>query len=253
MPFVEGTELIVARGMVGATGNLYAGLHEFNDMGFLLHFLRPGDRFLDVGANVGSYSVLAAGVCGAACTAIEPIPTTHAALLANVRINALEQRVVALNVGVGPSQGTLRFTRSLDCLNHVVPTDEEGTGDVLEVPVTTIDAITRTMRPALIKIDVEGFEMQALAGADETLAAPEVEAIIIELNGLGSRYGSDDDHIDEKLRNFGFAKYRYDPFARRLRPRSRLGGDNVLYLRRPAEASERLRRARAVQVHGQSV
>jgi hypothetical protein len=47
-------------GMTGATGNLYVGLHEFEEMAFLLHFLRPGDLFADVGANVGSYTILAA-------------------------------------------------------------------------------------------------------------------------------------------------------------------------------------------------
>jgi hypothetical protein len=46
------------RGMTGLTGNIYAGLHEFADMAFLLHFLRPSDVFADVGANVGSYTNL---------------------------------------------------------------------------------------------------------------------------------------------------------------------------------------------------
>ncbi len=65
MPWIAGTKLVVKRGMTGATGNIYAGLHEFADMSFLLHFLRPNDLFVDVGANVGSYTVLASGVCKA--------------------------------------------------------------------------------------------------------------------------------------------------------------------------------------------
>jgi hypothetical protein len=36
------------------TGNIYCGLHEFADMGFVLHFLRPGDLFVDVGANIAA-------------------------------------------------------------------------------------------------------------------------------------------------------------------------------------------------------
>ncbi len=59
IPWVGPTKLIIERGMVGATGNLYCGLHEFDDMGFVLHFLRPDDLFLDIGANVGTYTVLA--------------------------------------------------------------------------------------------------------------------------------------------------------------------------------------------------
>ena len=53
--WIGGTRLAARRGMTGLTGNIYAGLHEFADMAFLLHFLRPSDLFADVGANVGSY------------------------------------------------------------------------------------------------------------------------------------------------------------------------------------------------------
>jgi hypothetical protein len=52
--FAGGTRLLAKPGMTGATGNIYCGLHECHDMGFLLHFLRKDDLFLDVGANIGS-------------------------------------------------------------------------------------------------------------------------------------------------------------------------------------------------------
>src|SRR4051812_14088428 len=65
LPFVEGTFLLASRGMTGATGNWYCGLHEVHDMAFVLHLLRDGDHFLDVGANVGSYTILAGGAVGA--------------------------------------------------------------------------------------------------------------------------------------------------------------------------------------------
>src|SRR6476469_5615627 len=65
VPWIGSIRLAVRRGMTGATGNVYAGLHEFADMAFTLHFLRPNDLFLDVGANIGSYTLLASGVCKA--------------------------------------------------------------------------------------------------------------------------------------------------------------------------------------------
>jgi hypothetical protein len=43
--------------MTGATGNVYYGLHEFQDMAFVTHYLREGYLFADIGANIGSYSV----------------------------------------------------------------------------------------------------------------------------------------------------------------------------------------------------
>ena len=42
------------KGMTGASGNIYFGLHEFEEMGFLLHFLREEDLFIDIGAYIGS-------------------------------------------------------------------------------------------------------------------------------------------------------------------------------------------------------
>ena len=92
LPYVGSTQLLVSRGMTGATGNWYCGLHEVCEMAFVLHVLRATDHFVDVGANVGSYTVLAAGAVGARTTAIEPIPTTFAHLVRNVALNGLGER-----------------------------------------------------------------------------------------------------------------------------------------------------------------
>jgi hypothetical protein len=52
LPFAEGTRLLVERGMTGATGNWYCGLHEPEEMAFVLHALQPGDLFVDIGVNI---------------------------------------------------------------------------------------------------------------------------------------------------------------------------------------------------------
>jgi len=74
VPWVGSTSQVIETGMTGATMNLYYGLHEAADMAFVLHALRPDDVFLDVGANVGTYSILVSGVAQARTTALEPIP-----------------------------------------------------------------------------------------------------------------------------------------------------------------------------------
>ena len=73
--------------MRGATGNIYAGLHEFIDMIFRLYFLQPDDLFLDIGANVGSYTILASGVCGAETWAFEPDPDSASFLRRNFKMH----------------------------------------------------------------------------------------------------------------------------------------------------------------------
>ncbi len=83
-PFVGDTKLLAWKGLTGVTGNIYAGLHEFEDMAFLLHFLREEDFFADIGANVGSYTVLAAGVCKSQTISAEPLPDTFKILQDNI-------------------------------------------------------------------------------------------------------------------------------------------------------------------------
>ena len=64
VPFVNETKLLATPGMTGVTGNIYCGLAEFDDMAFVLHMLRADDLFVDVGANVGAYALLAGGCPG---------------------------------------------------------------------------------------------------------------------------------------------------------------------------------------------
>lgn len=89
-PWVNNSKLILRKGMTGATIDLYAGLHDFEDMSFLLHFLRKEDNFIDIRANVGVYTILASGAIGAKSIAIEPIPSTFADLTNNILINHQE-------------------------------------------------------------------------------------------------------------------------------------------------------------------
>jgi FkbM family methyltransferase len=100
--------------MTGATGNLYCGLHEFYDMTFLIHFLRPEDFFVDVGANVGSYTVLAGSHVGARTFSVEPVPSTFSKLINNISINHLNERVTPFNLALGSKKGSVKFTSSFD-------------------------------------------------------------------------------------------------------------------------------------------
>jgi FkbM family methyltransferase len=106
VPFVDATRIFVGAGHTGANGNYYWGLHEFADMAFVLHYLRPDDLFVDVGANVGSYTLLASGAVGARTIAFEPVPQTLARLRANCDANGLGTRVDVRAVCVGASAGT---------------------------------------------------------------------------------------------------------------------------------------------------
>jgi len=251
LPYVNDTVMIVDPGMTGATGNVYVGLHEFHEMAFLLHCLRASDWFLDVGANVGSYTILAAGVCGSHTLAIEPVPTTFARLCANVRLNGLDDRVRPMNIGIASKPGRLHFTHTLDTVNHVLTSDEANPVDAITVDVVTLDELVADRVPLLAKIDVEGFETEVIAGAGRVLAAPELRALIVELNGSGARYGFDEARLRDRIESFGFRPYDYDPFARTLRPSTAVKTEgNTLYVRDVAFVQERLKAGPSVRVVG---
>jgi FkbM family methyltransferase len=227
--FTKLSKLIVGRGMTGATGNYYCGLHEFSDMGFLLHFLRSEDSFVDIGANIGSYTILASAHIGASSISIEPVKSTFDQLINNILINNIQNKVQSLNVAVGSSQGEINFTSSLDTVNHVATQNEK---DFIQVKVDTFDTLLKyPPTPQLSKIDVEGYETEVIRGAQETLLKNELKATIIELNGSGLRYGYNELDIHNNLGAAGFKSYSYGPFNRVIQETERIGGLNTIYLR----------------------
>ncbi len=246
MSFTDDAVLMVKKGMHGATGNIYAGLHEFEDMAFLLHMLHKTDTFFDVGANVGSYTVLAGKVVGCSVHAFEPVPRTFAQLGENIQANQIEGQVQAHNVGVGREKGMLRFSTAHDTVNHVVT--EGG----IEVPVKNLDAFTEIV-PLLMKMDVEGFELPALEGAAAMLSNPAQKAIILELNGSGQRYGFNDADIIALLAKNGYEPFAYDPFSRSLAPCEPSKHENTIFIKDLEFVKERLVSAEPFPLWGDKI
>lgn len=240
LPFVEGTSLFAARGMTGATGNWYCGLHEFRDMAFVLHTLRGGEQFLDVGANVGSYTVLAAGAVRARVTSVEPVPMTFAHLQRNVALNGLSASVNAWQGGLSDCPGTLRFTTGFDTVNHVLCDGEHA--PAVEVAVRTLDDLVGDNIPLLMKIDVEGYERPVLSGAARTLSDPRLLAVVLETNGSSAHYGVCDDQLSTIMNSYGFSPHSYRPFERCLCDPSDLDG-NTIFVRDRDAVERRLRGA----------
>lgn len=233
--WVGGARAIVRPGDTGFTQNIYCGLQEFADMGYLLHVLRPDDLFVDIGANVGSYTVLACAVKGARGYCFEPVAGTYHRLMDNISLNALGSRVVALNIGIAEQNGELLFTSDRDTTNHVA-SETDGAEATTSVQVWSLDAVLKGAAPVVIKIDVEGFETSVLNGASETLSNPSLHSVIMELNGSGARYGFDEDAIVRRMQLLGFQTCEYDPFSRRFRildRKNRSAGNNTLFVRNP--------------------
>lgn len=241
LPYAEGTFLFATRGMTGATGNWYCGLHEVDEMAFVLHLLQADEHFVDVGANVGSYSILAGGAAGARVTAVEPIPATFAHLQRNVVLNGLGESVRCCQAGLSDVPGVLRFSVGLDTVNHVLAAGEDLPG--ADVPVMRLDDLVGQDVPTLMKIDVEGHELAVLQGGRRTLKDARLLAVIMETNGSGARYGVSDDALIAVMRECGFAPFGYDPFRRTLRDSVPANG-NTVFVRDRAAVEARCRTAR---------
>jgi FkbM family methyltransferase len=253
VPFVNQTSLLISPGMTGATQQVYTGLSDFADCSLLLHLLREGDLFVDVGANVGVYTVLAAGALGARVVSIEPVPETFSKLCANLRVNNIVDKVAPHNIGLGRAEARLRFTANQDTTNHVIE-DEAWSGPSILVPVSTLDAVLNGSTPVLIKIDVEGWESEVLAGAAATLRSHSLLGLIVEMNGDDTAMSANERAVHDCLLHNGFSPYSYDPLTRAvtLLPSKSLGSNNTIYLRDLDRVSALVASAPPFRVHGKS-
>lgn len=238
VPFAGPVRLLVQPGQTGANGNHYWGLLEPEHMAFALHFLRPGELFVDAGANVGTYSLLASGVAGARSLAFEPVGRTADRLARNLALNALEDRVTLRRVCLGESAGRVRMTADRDTTNQIARPGE--TGPLVEVEMRRLDQELREA-PRLLKIDTEGHDDAVLAGAGDLLAGKAQLALIVESLGDASR---------DRLADLGLRACRYDPVARRLEPDLRGAAGNLLFIRDLADAQARVAAAAPVDLHG---
>jgi len=233
--WIEGTKLVARNGMTGATGNIYCGLHEYADMSFVLHLLRPGDLFVDVGANIGSYTVLASGVCGARSIAIEPDEAALRHLRRNITENSLDALAEVRRTAVGDGTGSISFTVGKDTTNQVA---KPGDLQVQTVPLSRLDDILRSEKPTCIKFDVEGYETEALRGAKEVLASTSLLAVLLE---------TVDVEANTMLRHAGFSEFAYDPVHNRLEGADTATASNRLYIRGQQMVSHRLNTSTAFE------
>jgi FkbM family methyltransferase len=153
-------------------------------------FVRPGDLAFDIGAHVGD-RVSSFRRLGARVLAVEPQP----ALARTLRLIHGRDRAVAIEaVAVGPAEGTVELrlnlanptvssasSEFLQAAAHVPGWTHERWTKSIDVPMTTLDRlIARHGVPSFIKIDVEGFEAQALAGLSGPVAALSFEFTLIQ-------------------------------------------------------------------------
>ena len=235
----------------------YWALAEFEDMAFALHVLRKDDVFVDVGGNVGAYTLLAAGGCGASVLVAEPDAANFKALGHNVERNALGNRVEAVCAALGAAAGVVDFNANGSSGAHVLRAGDAAAGGVAadRVRVVRLDDWVGERVVTLVKIDTEGYELAVIEGASRVLSPAGALAAIVEVNSSGAYFGSSDESVHGAMTARGYQACAYDPASRTVTPieagwNRRRG--NTIYVRDLAEVRRRCTSAprhRALGVH----
>jgi len=171
--------------------------YEWGVKKFVYKNIKNYNKFLDIGANIGTYSILFAkeGLNGCA---FEPVATNFKALTKNIKLNNIEQQVKLINVALGKYEHSDVFTFVPDNTgaSHLrsIENKDVKDGGVTEVKVVTLDSIIDQCNfdadkdRVFIKIDVEGMETNVLEGAKNFLSTfPEI-MIVMESVHSGKEY-----------------------------------------------------------------
>jgi FkbM family methyltransferase len=188
---------------------VYKKYFEAGPIDRLREFVPDGSLAIDVGANVGFFSVRFAQWVGPSgeVIAIEPEGRNYDSLISALKRKGLVGRVRALRAAAAAASGaTFLEINSLHPADHKISRD--GTG--IEVDAVTLDGVVSgkaILRPGLIKIDVQGAEMLVLQGASDILKVSG-PALFIELHEEGLlRFGTSVSAILDHLSQYGYEPY----------------------------------------------
>jgi FkbM family methyltransferase len=166
------------------------GLYDQRELALMRRFLEPGGDMVDVGAHVGMYAVAAAvAVRGRGrVLAVEPNPAARRQLEANVALNRCDNVVVRdIAVAAGAGDALLHVPETSDPSFSSLGGGRFAEGDPVRVQTSTLDREVEAagLSPAFVKIDVEGAELDVLAGAETTLRGRPV--LLVEVGDATAR------------------------------------------------------------------
>jgi len=197
---IHGFRIIVDGKDVSLTPQLvFKGYSELPEENFLKNTVRGGDWVIDVGANIGSFSLLAAQQVGpfGRVFAYEPNPRPVKLMAKSLVMNRTHDRVVQRPVAVGSSCEISEFTFIADRVGdgEVALTDVTGTVFAKTVQTLGLQSATKSKVPCvrlddefrvdlpikLLKVNVDGYEDRVLAGAERLLKRRCIDFVVMKL------------------------------------------------------------------------
>lgn len=169
--------------------------------------LKRGGVALDVGANLGIWSLLAAQR-GVRIVAFEPVPQMAARLRQHIAANHADN-VDVRQLALGAEPGSLPFFALSDGNTGASSLAPQSGGAEIRVDVVTLDSVVD--RADFLKVDVEGAELLVFRGARRLLTSPDAPIIFFETSdALCARFGATGSDVKEFLAGCGYKIYRWD-------------------------------------------
>lgn len=236
---------------------VYFGDYERPERQFLNAFLRSGDVFVDVGANIGLYTSIAAHLVGSLghVYAFEPCSLAFQRLVSNVQLNCFTN-VFCEKLALSDSASQLGMKVSLDgwdaCNSLAWPIEGAAFGIETVGSVRWDDFADENGlvgHITMMKIDVEGWELHVLKGGYRVLSLPEAPVLQIEFaDRTMHSAGSSCTELYRLLEKLGYQMFTYDMKSRRLIPdpiRVDYTYLNLIAAKRPDQVAERLNKVTA--------
>jgi FkbM family methyltransferase len=177
--------------------------------------VRRGVTVLDVGANVGAYTLVFATWVGGTgrVIAFEPSPDTCEGLRTHVTLNGFDDRVTIVEAAVAAAVGEAPFAIHPSGGASSLALGSVAGAAQVTVPTDTIDNVCRqhALLPAVIKIDVEGAELDVLRGARNTLALPGLHVFVEFHPAAWREAGITRGDLEEELHRHGLSVEPLDP------------------------------------------
>jgi FkbM family methyltransferase len=243
-------EGLVLEGSTSAHGEYLQALHRGTKEPFTAELfarsVEPGDTVIDGGAYLGFYSLLAAQRVGpqGAVFAFEPNPRTFEPLRRNVSENGFEDRVIALPIGIDSAAGRRWFYLADHDASKSSLFVPERWQEATEAECIDVDGVLGSRSIDLVKLDIEGGEVDALRGMRGSLAASPDPCVIVECNPAAlERAGRTTDDLLGELTGAGLEFAAIDDEMWELRDveeaLAATDGHVNLYCRRPGRARDR--------------
>jgi FkbM family methyltransferase len=210
---------------VDSLGLTLYGSYETFSTDLCRRHIKPGDVVLDIGANIGYYTLLFAECAGpnGRVYAFEPEPVNFGVLERNVRLNDVSCAVLERKA-VADFDGALRLSVSSHNRGDHRVMDARAGREFVEVPAVRIDSYAREMRPSFIKMDIQGAEGLALRGMRDTLCRSTGVKLLMEFWPRRlAECGCGPGECLDILAQAGLEVYAVDDAAGRLAPMSRAG------------------------------